>query len=285
MFLRFGDSIAPMPRTLTLLLLTAAAIAAPAHAQATPSPKVYALVAAIGNRFEVVHEVHSVGSNLPPFRRSAHAVNNNMVNRLVLQGLDQAVEKSDPGSTRVYLFTNPVPSTIERVVEDLRRMDRSKWDRILVALPSYRSMGNDGLPIRIQGLGIFVQPLTQGGSSWGDDRITPGTHGVRPISGPQALTPEGEVIAANTFVAPYSFIEVVALDPKTLGVLERNVSHGHRKLTDDTASARRIFDGSNPEFLANQVIEVIHGAVEAAALGTGLKGQVEVREKGPVKER
>jgi hypothetical protein len=264
-------------------LLGVAALAATAGIDAS-EPKVYALVGAVGNRVEVVHEVQSVGSNLPPFRRSAYAVNDNIVNRLVLQGLDQAVEKSDPGSKRVYLSTNPVPSTIERVVEDLRKMDRSQWDRILVALPSYRSMGNDGLPIRIQGLTIFVQPLGQGGSSWGDDRITPGTHGVRPISGPQALTPDGEVIAANTFVAPYSFIEVFILDAKTLAVLKRNVSHGHRKLTDNTASARRIFDGSNPEFLASQVIEVIHGAVEEAVLGTHLKGKVDVLEKGPVRE-
>ena len=81
-----------MPRALTPLLLAACfAAASPARAEGAPSPKVYALVGAVGNRVEVVHEVQSTGSNLPPFRREAYAVNNNMVNRLVLQGLDKAV--------------------------------------------------------------------------------------------------------------------------------------------------------------------------------------------------
>lgn len=254
-----------------------------ASAEAIGPPKVYALVGAVGNRVEVVHEVQSVGSNLPPFRRSAYKVEGNMVNRLVLQGLDRAVEKSDPESRRVYLSTNPNPQTIERVVEDLRKMDRSNWHQILVALPSHRTRGNDGLPIRIQGLGIFVQPLCESDTGW----FRPGScdSDFRSVTGPKALTPSGETISANTYVAPYSFIEVFVLDPKTLAVLERNVSHGHRKLTDQTASARRIFDGSNPEFLAAQVVEVVHEAVEEAALGTKLKGTVDVREKGPIKER
>lgn len=263
-------------------VLGASAVAAAGIVHAS-EPRVYALVGAVGNRIEVVHEVQSVGSNLPPFRRSAYKVDGNLVNRLVLQGLDQAVEKADPGSRRVYLSTNPVPQTIERVVEDLRKQDRSQWHRVMVALPSYRSMGNDGLPIRIQGLGIFVQPLCQSDVGW-NKNIGSCSYGLRPPSGPQAVTPEGETIPANTYVAPYSFIEVFVLDAKTLEVLERRVSHGHRKLTDKNASAQRIFDGTNSEFLAAQVVEVVHGAVEEAALGTTLKGKVDVREKGPVRE-
>jgi hypothetical protein len=264
-----------------MLFILSIAVASVAVAAEPAAPKIYALVGAVGNRLEVVHEVQSVGSNLPPFRRSAYRVDGNLINRLVLQGLDHAVEKADPGSRRTYLSTNPVPQTLDRVVEDLRKLDRSQWHRILVALPSYRPTGNDGLPVRMQGLGIFVQPLCQSDMGFGNRHIGSCDFGVRPISGPQAMTPKGDTIAANTYVAPYSFIEIFVLDPKTLAVLERNVSHGHRKLTDQNASARRIFDGSNPEFLATQMVEVIHGAVEEAVLG---KGNVDVREKGPVKE-
>jgi hypothetical protein len=66
-------------------------------------PRVYALVAAVGEQFSVVYEVQSIGSHLSPYRRSTTEVPNNILNRLALHGLDKAIANIDPDSTRIYM--------------------------------------------------------------------------------------------------------------------------------------------------------------------------------------
>jgi hypothetical protein len=270
--------MALMARFYRLALAMAAMAAAPAPAQV----KTYALVAAMGSRFEVVYEIESVGSHLPPFRREAYAVGENTLNRLALQGLDQAIARVDPDSRRIYLSTDPGRKGIGHVVAELRKLDRAAWDRILVALPAHRTQAKDGLPPRIQGLGLFGQPLCQSDTSFRDNRIGSCSHGFRPPSGPLALTPGGEEIAANSFAAPFSFVEVWSLDPKTLEVGARSVSYGHRKLTDETAKIDGVINGHNKDFLAGQIVQTVQSAIAEATYQT-LTGKVEVREMGPVK--
>src|SRR5262245_28913125 len=122
-----AGSMVLMARFYRWALLLVAMAGAPAIAQT----KTYALVAAMGSRFEVVYEVESTGSHLPPFRRSAYAVGQNMLNRLALQGLDQAIVRIEPESRRLFLSTDPGSKGIEHVISELRRMDRAGWDRIL----------------------------------------------------------------------------------------------------------------------------------------------------------
>jgi hypothetical protein len=49
----------------------------------------YALVAAMGNRFSAVHEVHTIGSRLPNFPKRALEVKGDGINKLALASLDR----------------------------------------------------------------------------------------------------------------------------------------------------------------------------------------------------
>ena len=267
-------------------VLAAAAITASLGGGAEPAAgdkqRTYALVAAIGSRFEVMHAEQQTGSHISAWRREAYAINGNMLNRLALQGLDKAVASYSPDSRRIYLSTSPARPEIELVIDELRKLDRAGWDRIMVALPAYRFHDEPGLANRMRGFGLLAQPLCQSDVSFRPDRIGSCNHGFRPPSGPMALTPKGEEIAANTFAAPFAFVEIVTLDPKTLAVLDRSANYGHRKLTDEKASLTGVINGENPDFLARQIVEVVQTSTAEAMASGILKGAVDVREKGPV---
>ena len=246
--------------------------------------RTYALVAAVGNRFEVASSKQQTGSHLPAWDRQAYRIGGNVLNRLALQGLDQAVARYEPESKRVYLSLVPARPEIEVVIEQLRKVDRTGWDRIMVALPAYRFHDEAGLANRMKGFGIVQQGQCQSDSSFRPDRIGSCDQGFRPQSGPAALTPKGEEIAANTFVAPFAFVEIVTLDPKTLAVLDRSANYGHRKLTDETGKLTGIVNGSNSEFLAAQIVEVVQSSTAEAMASGILKGTVDVKEKGAVEK-
>jgi hypothetical protein len=264
--------------------LAAAAIGAGLAAGAQPAagPKTYALVAAVGNRFEVVSSKQQTGSHLPAWDREAYRIGGNVLNRLALQGLDQAVARYEPESRRVYLSMVPARPEIELVIEELKKVDRVGWDRIMVALPAYRFHDEPGLAHRMKGFGLLQQGQCQSDTSLRPDRIGSCNHGFRPQYGPEAHTPKGEVIAANTFVAPFAFVEIFTLDPGTLAVLDRSANYGHRKLTDETAKLNGIVNGDNKEFLAAQIVDVVQASTAEAMANGILKGSVDVREKGPV---
>ena len=240
--------------------------------------KTYALVAAVGNRFEVMTAKQSVGSHLPPWDRAAYLIGGNVLNRLALQGLDQAVERYEPESKRVYLSLVPARPDIELVIAELKKLDRVGWDRIMVALPASRygdEMYMRGAN-RMKGMGLLAQPLCQTNEATCDQ-------GFRPSAGPVALTPGGEEIPANTFVAPFAFVEIVTLDPRTLAVPDRSSNYGHRKLTDETGKLVGVINGDNKAFLATQIVDVVQTSTAEAMANGILKGNVDVQEKGPVK--
>jgi len=255
-------------------VLAAVAMAAGA-AVGAEQPRTYALVGAIGKRFEVVTATESKGTHLPPYERAAYAIGGDLLNRLAVQGLDQAIAHAEPESRRVYLSTTTRRPEIEFVIEELRKVDRVGWYRILVALPAQRIQDKEGMAPRTKGMGIFAQPLCQSDLRSCDQ-------GFRPQAGPMAQTPSGDEIAANTFVAPFAFVEIWVLDPKTLAVLGRSANYGHRKLTDETGKLIGIIDGSNKEFLARQIVEVVQTSTSDALANGILRGEVEIREKGPV---
>ena len=263
-----------MRRFYRLVLLAASLCATCVAAE----PKTYALVAAVGNRFEVMTARQSVGSHLPPWDRAAYRIGGNVLNRLALQGLDQAVERYEPESKRIYLSLVPARPDIELVIAELQKLDRVGWDRIMVALPASRHRDEMYMrgANRVNGLGLLAQPLCQTNEATCDQ-------GFRPSSGPVALTPGGEEIAANSFVAPFAFVEIVTLDPRTLAVLDRSANYGHRKLTDESAKLTGIINGDNKDFLAAQIVEVVQASTAEAMANGILKGNVDVQEKGPVK--
>jgi len=260
-----------------------------AHCQTAPEtvnavkPRVYALVSALGEKFSIVVAVPRTGSHLEPYRRTTTQVTNNILNRLALQGLDKAIANIDPSSKRIYLalpaaqMDEVAPSqresvAISKIVSTLEGMpQRLEWDRIVVATPAYRAQEVDGMAGKLQGFGVFWQPLCR------SDAISCG-YGFHPPSGPNALTPENKVIKTNQFVAPFSNIEVWVLDPKTLAVIDRQQEFDNQKLADATA---RILDASqrvNREFIMSRIASVIELSIDEAVKHTELNGKVEVGE-------
>ena len=259
-----------------------AAVLAIASAHAMAQAKTYALVGAIGSRFEMLTTKQQTGSHIPAVDREAYRIGGNVLNRLALQGLDQAVAKYEPESKRIYLSMDPAKPEIELVVGELKKLDRAGWDRIMVALPASRFHDEPGLAGRMKGFGLLAQGQCQSDSTLGDGRVGSCNHGFRPPAGLTALTPKGEEIAANTFIAPYAFVEIVTLDPRTLAVLDRSANYGHRKLTDESAKLTGVINGDNKDFLAAQIVEVVQTSTAEAMANGILKGKVDVQEKGPV---
>jgi hypothetical protein len=268
-----------------LACLTALVGLVPAHAAA---PKIYALVAALGDQFTVVTGGQTTGSHLGPYQRRAVTGTNNVLNRLALSSLDKAIVGIDPESRRVYLVSSArfdakaatEDAAIGSVLAELRDLpQRKEWDRIVLVTPAYQSLEHNDMASKLQGFGVFAQTVCVSDSGLGDDRISSCNYGFRPPSGPEALTPEGERIAANYFAAPYSYVEVWVIDAKTLSVLDRHQSFEHTKLWDPKSRSLDL----PKEFLARSFINTVETAVRDAVLHTELRGTVELPEGRPVK--
>lgn len=274
-------------------LLLALCIATLAHAQpaskappAAEKPKVYALVAAMGNKFTFVHEVKSTGTNLAPFKRDSVEVGNNELNRLTLRGLDESIAKTDPGSERVLIAMLPLgvrrdalegPALEEWIVDELRKMpERAAWDRILVAVPGFRAMARERLPSRLRGMGIFAQPLCQSNPESCDTNTAP-------LTGVDAVTPEGEKIKANFFVAPYSLVEIIIIDPRTMSIIDRGESVQHTKMYDPKSDSLDVFKNVEAKVMAERIVALVQTSVAAAVADAEGRGTVDVRMRKEVK--
>jgi hypothetical protein len=270
-----------------------------AHGQAATEPgkpvrpKVYALVAAVGAQFNLVHQKVRTGSHLPHYGRSPVEARDNVLNRIVLESLDSEIAKIDPGSTRIYMalaaaqLDGVAPSqqdrvAIDKIVSVLEKVpERLEWDGIVIVTPTYALLERDGMAARLQGLGLYTQPLHGQGFDlfgapwdWGFNR------------GEDAVTPSGKEIRSTTYLAPYSYITVWILDPKTLAVLDKQERFDNQKLADPTSESLDMNQSINKVYLASRIVNVIEKSVHAGVMGTelgGRRGKVEVREVGVVK--
>ena len=188
-------------------------VALPARGQpavAPASPKVYALVAAMGDEFTFASgdDRPPIGSHVPNRKRIASRVDGNVLNRMALHSLDAAIGKIDSGSERIYLSLEPaameaVPparresASIARVVAELANLpERQKWDRIVVATPAYRALDADGMAGKMQGFGLYTEQRCQ---ACGGVREDVNSFAAEPPGGAVALTSEDETIRAGRF--------------------------------------------------------------------------------------
>ena len=88
---------------------------------------------------------------------------------------------------------------------------------------------------------------------------------------------------ANFFVAPYSCVSIVILDPGTLAVLEREQILDHQKLFDPQSGTLDLAQNIPKDVLAGEVVQVIERSVASAISRTELAGKVEIREVREVK--
>ena len=175
----------------------------------------------MGAQFSLVSEVQTTGSHLSPYRRKTIEALNDVLNRLALHGLDNAIEKLEPESKRIYLtlafptmdgVAPPQRETalMSEIQSALKEMpQRLEWDRIVVATPAYGALEKRGIAGKLQGFGLFIEPLCQGGCG-----TLPGV--LLGEDGVEAMTSDDKIIRARTYIAPFSYIDVWVLDAKTL---------------------------------------------------------------------
>lgn len=259
--------------------------------QGAQDHRVFALMAAMGDRFSAVHEVPSIGSHLPPFRRRALEVPGDGINKLVLKGLGDAVSSMDPAAERVYLSVrlpramqdrpSRLPeSAFDMALEQLRGMPhREAWHRILVATPAYRAEAHDGLASGMEGMGLFTEPLCQSGPDYCDTRSRPSTAGVR------AKTLSGESEAASRYLAPFLFAKISILDPVTLQVLDVQEIYDHDKIFDPDSGAMEMNRSIDRKVLATRILERVESSALEAVRRSELRGSVDVREHGEAPAR
>jgi hypothetical protein len=271
------------------LALAALWLAAPGRAEPPPGPeerpKVYALVAAVGTEFRVAVEGIRTGSHIDYYRRKRVQAPENVLNSIVLQSLDKELAQLQPGSQRVYLSVpaadlDSVPTlkkddvAIAKVVAALEKMpQRAQWERIVVATPAYAAFERNGVAGKLQGLGVSIHPLKGGLSSFFNLPAF-----VDDMHGDEALTPEGKIARTEIYLAPYSYLTIWVLDPKTLAVLDKQERFDHQKLANPTSGTLDMVEGVGREFIARQVIAVIGRSVHEAVRRTELNGQVDVHE-------
>lgn len=253
------------------------------EAPAQGRSRVFALVAAVGTQLRSVQEVPSTGSHLPPYRRTRADASGDILNRLVLQSLDREVARADPGAQRILLSVTlekddatagaaREDAVIRKVLGEIGKIaQRTLWDRIVVVTPAYRALERDGLGSGLFGMGLFMSTQCE------SDRKSC-EWGFRPPSGPETTTPQGELVHANNFVAPYSYLKVWVVEAKTLAVLEQAEVFGHRKLADPLNGKFDLRDDATREFLAKSILGVIDRSVGDALQQTELAGRVDIRE-------
>jgi hypothetical protein len=274
---------APIVFCLTYLLTGLACAQAVAEPSDSGRPKIFALVAAFGDQLGFVSEVQSTGSHLSPYRRATARVQNDSLNRIVLHSLDEAIANIHPDSKRIYIslpsaridgvassqFESVAIGTIIAALEKLPQ--RLEWDRIVVAMPAYRALKLHGLAGKLQGFGLFSEPLCQGCGGFEDGAA------VRP-GGVDALTSEGDTIRAKSYFAPFSYLELWILDPKSLAVLDKQERFDSQKLAEPGYKPPLANIG---QYLLRRMVGLIDLSVSQAVTHSELntrQGTVEVGE-------
>lgn len=250
-------------------------------------PKVYALISAVGEQFTIMFQKQSVGSHFPPYERSSIKVEHNILNRYVLHSLDKAIAASDPGSKRVFMtlraFDMDAVSPSEReavalreIVDDLKGMtERQDWDRIVVATPAYKAFELNGVAGRLEGLGVFYQPLN-GGMFMGNN--------LDDYGGEDAVTPEDKLVRSKRYAAPFSFIEIWVLDPKTLTVIEKQQRFDNIKVYDPLSDSIGISQNVSPQVLLEKVGNLVERSVGAAIAHSEFSSKRGIIDVGDVRE-
>jgi hypothetical protein len=270
---------------------TSAPAAAPAAKKQT-----FALVSAVGDQFTYVRQRESTGSNIiDNNNRRTLKVQNNGLNLAVLRGLDTAIGNAHPDSDRVYITLaaaemegvlpqNREEVAIGKIVSELsKNPERLNWEKIIVATPKYLQSEREGMGPKLHGLGVYVQPLT-GGSLEGtldQQEIDVSAQGTSDTTNPE----DGKKNRSKIYVAPYSYIQVYVLDPKTMKVVEKVARHDFTKLNDPNSTALDIGRSIPLDVLATRMTNLIERSAARALGETEVGVTVTIQEaKGPAIE-
>ncbi len=92
----------------------------------------------------------------------------------------------------------------------------------------------------------------------------------------------GQTGKANQFVAPYGFLKIWIVDPKTLAVIDSQEVFEYQKMWNPKADSLDMSQVIPKRVLAKQIVELAEQATQEAVKRSELRGQVEVKERGPV---
>ena len=268
-----AQTVAAPPATAT----AAAPVTTPAKA-----PRVFALVAAVGDQFQYVRQKESVGSNfIDNHTRQTLKVPDHSLNYAVLRGLDRAVELDYPGAERVLLAVKGVPEIQAALPQDREALTmkhvlgvleanpaRKDWDQIIVVVPKWLMSGRQGIGGKLTGIGVYVQPLGEEMNKSGDfvDDVVEDT--------------AREQVRSRRFVAPYFYVQVTTLDAKTLKVIKSESRYDFRKIVDKESTALDVAAQFTPEQLASHMQRFVETSALKAVNEKADTGTVQV---GPVK--
>ena len=268
------------------------AVAAAAYAQpaVAPKPKVYALISAVGDQFTIVTQKRSVGSNmLDNYRRDVMKVPNNALNASILKGLDRAIEQRDPGSTRILATLNalemegvlPVDRekvAMKKLLAAFEKMpQRMDWDTIIVVTPKFQFSERKGMGSKLEGIGIYVQPLEKG--SLGE--LADSSNDILGSDGEETITPDGKPgKRSGRYLAPYNYTQTWVFEAKTLKVLDTSARYEFQRVYDQNSTAINIANSIPIEKLGEVLSNFIERSV-ARGVGEALPS-VEIGEIRPV---
>ena len=269
----------------TVAAQASAAAQTPAATSATPASnekgKTIALLAAVGNQFSYVRQKESVGSNLQPYIRQNITAPDQLLNRMVLKGMDKAVAAEYPGAEVVMMTLRPDPAelkilpqdreahTMGRVMSMLQSYpDRMRWDEIMVVTPKWLLSERRGMGSKLSGIGVYVQPLGSGKDAMEDN----------PLEDEVRDAGENQKMRSKTFVAPFFYIQVTVLDAKTLKVLRTDERYDYRKLVNSDSAALDVQASFSPEQLGAELERFVETA--SRKLVVDRAGSVEI---GPLK--
>ena len=272
------------------VLSLAAAAAAYAQPGVAPKPKVYALISAVGDQFTIVTQKRSVGSNmLDNYRRDVMKVPNNVLNAPILKGLDRAIEQRDPGSTRILATLNalemdgvlPVDRekvAMKKLLAAFEKMpQRMDWDTIIVVTPKFQFSERKGMGSKLEGIGIYVQPLEKG--SLGE--LADSSNDILGSDGEETITPDGKPgKRSGRYLAPYNYTQTWVFEAKTLKVLETSARYEFQLVYDQHSTAINIAKSIPIEKLGEVLANFVEGSV-ARGVGEALPS-VEIGEIKPV---
>jgi hypothetical protein len=282
--------------TNTLAQAPSTMAAPPAAAATAEKKKIFALVSAVGDQFNYVRQRESTGTNvIDTNNRRTVKVENNVLNLAVLRGLDSAIANAHPDSERVFITLNPAEMegvlpqkreevAIGKIVSALEKMpERMNWESIVVATPKYLFSEASGMGPKLQGMGIYIRSVESGRL----EQVDAGDGVQLNFDGADVDTEKGTVdpntgkknkLGYQTYVAPFSFIRVYVIDPKTLKVIEKNARHDFTKFVDPNATSIDIAKSIPIDVLGPRISALIERSASRAVGETALGATIEIRE-------
>ena len=270
--------------------------AAATHAQAQAGeptaaagrPLTYALISAVGDRFTIVSQKQSVGSNvIDNFSRKTIKIQGNVLNSAILRGLDKALADSDPTSVRIFMsleaaeLDNVYPQDREavalgKIVSAVEKMPQRKdWDKIIVVAPKYMQSEYSGMGSKLSGLGVYIQALYSAKLTDTGTESSGSEVGINDSNASGTTAPDGTKSVSTRYIAPFSYLQAWTLDAKTLAVIDKNARHDFTKLFDKQSTALNAALTIPDDVLASRILTLAERSA-AGALGTDLSATVEI---------